>query len=107
MRKDYPAESELRKIQKWDFSKQPVGRLLDFVESIWHWPEWGFKKYVNYCKFSGKKCIKLELHTGGWSGNEQIIEALQKTKMFWFLYWELSKRGGHYFFEIPQLEDKP
>ena len=43
--------------------------------------------------------IKLELSTGGWSENEEIIYALQGT-MFWFFYWQKSERGGHYELEV-------
>ena len=39
----------------------------------------------------------LELTTGGWSENEEIIDILCNT-MFWFLWWQESKRGGYYKF---------
>lgn len=39
----------------------------------------------------------LELTTGGWSENEKIIDILCNT-MFWFLWWQESKRGGYYKF---------
>lgn len=39
----------------------------------------------------------LELTTGGWSENEEIIDFLS-DKMFWFLWWQESKRGGYYKF---------
>lgn len=39
----------------------------------------------------------LELTTGGWSNNEQIIDEIANT-MFWFLWWQESKRGGYYKF---------
>ena len=41
--------------------------------------------------------IILELTTGGWSENEEIIDELSKT-MFWFFWWQESKRGGYYKF---------
>lgn len=39
----------------------------------------------------------LELTTGGWSDNEEIIDQLADT-WFWFLWWQESKRGGYYKF---------
>ena len=41
--------------------------------------------------------VTLELTTGGWSENEEIIDILCNT-MFWFLWWQESKRGGYYKF---------
>ncbi len=41
--------------------------------------------------------ITLELTTGGWSENEEIISELSET-MFWSFWWEESKRGGYYKF---------
>lgn len=37
--------------------------------------------------------------TGGWSGNESIIGAMQKNRMVWNFLWEQSRRGGHYVFD--------
>lgn len=41
--------------------------------------------------------MTLELTTGGWSENEEIVDILY-NKMFWFLWWQESKRGGYYKF---------
>jgi len=40
-----------------------------------------------------------EVATGGWSGNESIISALQDNYIFWAICWRLSKRGGYFEFE--------
>lgn len=43
------------------------------------------------------------LATGGWSGNEDVIDALEDSEgMFWTVCWQESKRGGAYQFEIPE-----
>lgn len=90
----YPTEKELKFIEEWSGHMLP--EFLDYIETHWHWPRWGFKKH-------GKRIIRLELHTGGWSGNEEIIAALRKSwrGMFWFIFWRKSIRGGHYYFRIP------
>lgn len=41
--------------------------------------------------------VIIELTTGGWSENEELIDKLANT-MFWFLWWNTSKRGGYYKF---------
>ena len=91
----YPTDDELQKIKKWDGIKDPHG-LLDFLESVWHWPDWGFN-------LTGKRILKLYLSTGGWSGNEDIIRTLRETT-FWNLYWQQSKVGGHYRFRIYKMK---
>jgi len=87
---DYPTDDDLAKITEWD-AADPLG-LVEYLRGLWTYPE--------YFKTSGKRVIRLELHTGGWSGNEDIITALGKT-IFWSIFWEKSKRGGHYYFKIP------
>ena len=86
---DYPTEEELEKIKAWEPSD--IKGLLSFIKSIWWHPDWGFKLQEN--------C--LELHTGGWSGNEMIIDELEKT-IFWFMFWQKSERGGHYYFQFEE-----
>lgn len=41
--------------------------------------------------------VTLELTTGGWSENEEIMDIISLT-MFWFLWWQESKRSGYYKF---------
>lgn len=93
----YPTEEELKTIRKWTILK-PVLDLIEYIREIWWQPEWGFK-------LKGKKVITLELHTGGWSGNEDIVNALSQS-MFWHLYWEKSCRGGHHYFTIKKLKEE-
>lgn len=88
----YPTAKEIDNIRKWDYKE--ITGLLDLIESIWWRANSGFI-------LTGKRILKLELHTGGWSGNEEIIEALQFNIMFWTMYWQKSERGGHYYFRIP------
>jgi hypothetical protein len=100
----YPTEEELKKIKEL----KNVSELLNHLKSIWWMPDWGFVEYWGFTSFPiREKALKLELHTGGWSGNEDIIRGLQKTD-FWILFWVRSERGGHYCFEIPKrnLSDK-
>ena len=90
---NYPTEEELDYIKNYNILENDIIDLIEFIRSIW-WPSgWGFK-------LSGKNVLKLELHTGGWSGNEDIIYALKQTKLFWVACWVKSVRGGHYYFEI-------
>lgn len=64
---------------------------LNIIERYWN------QDYGTF-DIEGKDGIQiLELTTGGWSENEKIIDILY-NKMFWFLWWQESKRGGYYKF---------
>lgn len=84
----YPTDLCLLQIESYDITERGVEPLLELLESVWYHGSWGFIREGD----------KLELHTGGWSGNEDIIHVLQKT-LFWAFCWESSRRGGHYYFD--------
>ena len=88
----YPTEEELRIIREWDANRGFLG-LLEHVEEIWWTPEWGISKEGS----------EWNVSTGGWSGNEEIVAALQDNMMFWMMCWVQSRRGGHYIFLLPPL----
>ena len=93
-----PNEEDLEKIRKWDcIGNKNIQELLNFLQDIYN---------TDYGVFelTGKRIKKLFLATGGWSGNEDIISALQKT-MFWMIFWEKSERGGAYYFRIYPIKE--
>ncbi|MFA5376729.1 MAG: hypothetical protein WC455_13355 [Dehalococcoidia bacterium] len=95
-REGYPTPDELQNIREWDvLEKGPMG-LVEYVRERW-------------CNGSivvtGKKVLYVQLHTCGWSGNEQIMRALIDNRFFWMFYWQQSKRGGHYWFKIDTREN--
>lgn len=94
---NYPTEQELERVR--EFNALDREGIIDFLRSIWNWADWGVK-------VSGKHVLKLELHTGGWSGNEEIISALKDNHVFWALYWECSKRGGHFYFRMRPIQKR-
>jgi hypothetical protein len=102
MEGDYPTEDELKTIRTWDH-KDPFG-LVDYILPYWEQNGWAKK--------TGKKIVHLQLSTGGWSGNESIVAALDSfphheekdNNMFFFLWWKKSVRGGHYWFRVKQLK---
>jgi hypothetical protein len=44
--------------------------------------------------------LLLHISTGGWSGNEDIIQELLSNQMVKMLTYTSWRRGGHYEFEI-------
>lgn len=61
----------------------------------------GFRRFGSFEEERGVSKMIYRLSTGGWSDNEDMIQALQGNHLFWTLYWETSRRGGHHTFEIP------
>jgi len=92
---NYPTEEQLAFIKDFDLLKKPVKELIAFVQDIWEYDDWGFKVSEH----------TLELHTGGWSGNEDIIDALHQNFLFWSMYWKSNRRGGHYEFDDESVVD--
>ena len=92
---DYPTEKQLRTIRNWNGT---TALLWQYVKVLWHYPDWGINESIDR---SGTHL--LELHTAGWSGNEDIIAALEKSKAMFFAHFHTKwERGGHYWFEVPE-----
>ncbi len=92
---DYPTEAELEEIRKWEpgipaFDYRP---FMKGVEAVWN---------HHYGTLSLKERV-YRISTGGWSGNEDIIRAMQENSLFGGVCWVSSKRGGHYVFEVPRV----
>jgi hypothetical protein len=87
----YPYKESLQIIEEWQPGEaNSFHGLMDFIHSLWWCPEWGFYRDGTLYRLS----------TGGWSGNESIIEALERNRLFWMFCWRSSHRGGRYEFEV-------
>lgn len=93
----YPDEASLKAIKEWDILNQGLSGLLKLIEENTNWAD----RQIN---ITGKKVIRFEYHTGGWSGNEDVIEALRQNLCFWAFFWQKSIRGGHFYFKIEHPE---
>ncbi|MFA5397792.1 MAG: hypothetical protein WC346_17415 [Methanogenium sp.] len=90
----YPTNEELKNIENWDNDWRA---LVEYVAEIM--PHYGT------VKITGKRKVKVFIATGGWSGCEDIIKALEKADsgMFWFCCWQKSERGGAFWFKLPEF----
>jgi len=75
--------------------------VLELIEKTWWMPDWGlYKKKPFTDKLTKNRYFTYYMSTGGWSGNESIINSLEKNFMF-MIYWRQSRVGGHYKFRFP------
>jgi hypothetical protein len=90
---DYPTEDELECLRKWDFSD--MRGWFDFAKKVGnYWPSDLF--------WTEHPAGTFHISTAGWSGNEDIIGAMQENFICWTQTWQSHRRGGHYLFELPE-----
>lgn len=84
----YPTEVALTVIREWrPDPDEGYGALIEFIGPI-------FEHHGKIVKTGGV----VEIVTGGWSGCEDAIEALQENQVFWLMCWLETVRGGGYSF---------
>jgi hypothetical protein len=100
----YPTEAALEYIKNWhlmikDGEEWKSGELymdyrglIDYIKSIW-----------TYDDAIHEEDGLLEIHTLGWSGNEDIIHELKQTA-FWMMRLQAYQTGGHYYFRMEDSE---
>jgi len=95
MKNSYPDKKELKKIKEWEI--HDFMNLIDYIKDLWSYDS--IKCYWRNTNKSGYK-LTVELVTVGWSGNEDIIEALLENNMFRIMWYAEWHRGGKHVFEI-------
>ena len=102
----YPTEATKQAIAEWEGS---INALLDFVAAAWHWPDFGVSHDLLPSE-AQLVCARprerfLRLATGGWSGNESLIAALERH---WVarMTWRLSAAGGLHIYRYLAYDTK-
>jgi hypothetical protein len=90
---EYPSEETLTRIHDWTpekWTKEEFHKFMAFVHDNWKYANDGYweQDHNHYA-----------IHTAGWSGNEDIVLAMQGNYIFWSLFWQSHTRGGHFTFE--------
>jgi hypothetical protein len=86
------AEKDLELIKNWQpKSREDFDSLITFCKDLWTYDSWGDVDEDGIFSVS----------TYGWSGNEEIIGALEQNYLFWAIFWLESRRGGHFKFKLP------
>ena len=98
----YPTERTLWAVEKWPWD-DPKGWFA-FLHSVWHLADWGWHELDEPKELSNplfpEAVHRYHLSTAGWSGNEELVRAMEKNDMLWSMTWVQSRRGGHYIFEL-------
>jgi hypothetical protein len=90
-REPYPTKADLKRIKTWPH--EDLRGLFDFILALWTYPEYaGFQATPDGTEY--------HLATGGWSGNESILDALHANRAAWAIAWVSSRRGGTHVFEL-------
>jgi hypothetical protein len=92
----YPTQEACDLITGWPPEKGYT-RLMDMVHDLWAYARAGGWTETPVADFG----IQYEISTGGWSGNEDLIQALKQNHLFWASCWSSSQRGGHFIFIVP------
>ena len=93
----YPTEKSLNRLEK-ELNYSDFHKAIEiFREALKE------NYYSGYCgpdqiEINGETIDVWAYHTGGWSGNESIINVLKKSWVFDLLLIRYD-RGGHYYFE--------
>lgn len=88
---DYPTDEELEAVKNWPYENR--FELIDYLINIFWCPDWCIT-------VKGKRVKKVWISTGGWSGNEDIMEAFKLNFHIWAYCWKTHRTGGHYYFEF-------
>jgi len=94
----YPTDACLDVIRLWHWNDSKG--WFEFIKSVWCYTNYWHEKF-------NEDTLLYEYHisTAGWSGNEDIIRAMQDNGMMWYLNWYQSNRGGHYVFQLKEFKD--
>lgn len=100
----YPTEEFLKEVREWKFeTNEDLLKWFEFIRPVWYNndPPWWEESIQPHDIFPDRYDVRrFNISTSGWSGNEDIIRAMQANEWCWHFTWVQSRRGGHYIFEV-------
>ena len=105
----YPTEDELKRVEEWADHANPHA-WFSYIKSVGnYWPDesWGWHEKDHATgEWPGDKPYHAYfISTGGWSGNESILEAMQNNFEMWHSTWYSHRVGGHYEFRVRNTQE--
>jgi hypothetical protein len=95
----YPSDEELESIRNWPIhTGRDLTAVLSYIGARWNWGDSMWVKLGRRRREwpGGPLHRRYEIHTGGWSGNEDLIYALRENTVAWMMTWKQTSVGGHY-----------
>lgn len=86
-------EDALDQIRNWPISRSYI-LLFEFINQVWR-HSFGQLSAIS----ADDGAVEYTFTTGGWSENEEILEALKQQRLAWALTWQRSERGGKHVFK--------
>lgn len=107
----YPHDIEIQRIREWP--QKTVGDVVDlmnYVKRRWKYPNYWEEDVIEEY---GQLQREYTISTGGWSGNEHLIHALETDQLdqpridTWNVLAPYKwQRGGHYVYRLPLHDAK-
>lgn len=95
---NYPTDSVYAAIVSWPYTD--IHGLFDYIEPLVS--DYGTVRRIP--RNDGSTLFRLT--TGGWSGNEEIVSAIQDNLVIHSFTWEMSVRGGMHVWRIPKKKEE-
>lgn len=108
-RDGYPTDETLERIAAWPIeTMRDAADAMDFAGRAWSYPDyWECEPRWDDPEWSDHPRRVYRFSTGGWSGNESIVAAIEGNTMLQMLGAYSWRRGGHYEYRFPLPEDAP
>jgi len=96
----YPTEESLEKLE-YVLKGNDIRKAMEAFYSALKENYYTYDGFVGITEVDvrGEMTKVWQYHTGGWSGNEDIIGILHQS-ILWSLLIERYDKGGHYYFKI-------
>ena len=101
----YPTEETLERIATWPIETvADMHAAMDFAGSAWSYPDrWETFEEINATNPAAPERV-YRFSTGGWSGNESIVGAIERNLVLQMMGAYSWQRGGHYVYRFPARE---
>ncbi len=94
----YPTDATLDRVKSWPCtSMQACLEAMDYVGRAWYYPDyWDRKDGMPADYLPNYTETRYTFSTGGWSGNESLVGAIEENFRLQAMGAYSWRRGGHY-----------